>query len=93
VAAPAGRADDFSWPHPESDASARPEVSPEPAAVAPDTPEKQDTAAKGNGKNQANAKTDAKEKPASDSRASARISSHHYYNYYRGHHSGWYHRW
>src|SRR6516165_3334100 len=99
LAAPAGRADDFSWPRPGSDASARPEVSPEPVALAPDTPEKQDTAAKSNGKNQADAKKDAKEKSASDSRASARVGTHRYYNYagrhyggYRGYHYGWYHR-
>ena len=98
LAAPAGRADDFSWPRSESDASARPEVSPEPVAAAPSTPEKQDTATKDDGKDQADAKKDAKEKSASDSRASARV--HRYYNYYsgrhyggyRGHHYGWY-RW
>jgi uncharacterized protein len=101
LTAPAGRADDFSWPRPGSDASVGPEISPEPVAVAPDTPEKQDTAAKNNGKNQADAKKDAKEKFASDSRVSARVSPHRYYNYYagrhyggyRGHHYGWYHRW
>ena len=100
LAAPAGRADDFSWPRPGSDASAS-EVSPEPVAVAPGTPEKQDTAAKNNGKNQADAKKDAKEKSASNSRVSARVSPHRYYNYYagrhyggyRGHHYGWYPRW
>jgi hypothetical protein len=69
LAAPAGRADNFSWPRPGSDASARPEVSPEPAALAPDTPEKQDTVAKSNGKDQADAKKDAKGKSASDLRA------------------------
>jgi uncharacterized protein len=37
LAAPAGRADNFSWPRPGSDASARPEVSREPIAAAPDT--------------------------------------------------------
>ena len=101
LAAPAGRADDFSWPRSGSDASARPEVSPEPAAVAPVTPEKLSTAAKGDGEKQADAKKDAKEKSAINSRASARVSSHRYYNYYpgrhygwyRGHHYGWYHRW
>jgi hypothetical protein len=93
LAAPAGRADDFSWPRPGSDASARPEVSPKPVALVPDTPEKQDTVAKSNGKNPADAKKDAKEKSAGDSRASARVSPHRYYNYYRGHHYGWYHRW
>jgi hypothetical protein len=99
LAAPAGRADDFSWPRAGSDGSVSPEVSPEPVAAASVTPEKQDTAAKGDGKDQADAKKDAKEKSASNSRTSARV--HHYYNYYsgrhyggyRGHHYGWYHRW
>jgi hypothetical protein len=62
------------------------EVLPEPVAVAPDTPEKQDTAAKGNGENQADAKRDAKEKSASDSHA----RPHRYYNYYAGRHYGGY---
>jgi uncharacterized protein len=98
LAAPAGRADDFSWPRPGSDASARTDVSREPVAAAPDTPAKLGTAAKGDGKNQADAKKDAKEKPATDSRASARVWSHGYYNYYPGRHygwhrGGWYHRW
>jgi len=99
LAAPAGRADDFSWPRSVSDPSTKPAVSPEPVAAASDTPEKQDTATKNNGKNQADAKKDAKEKSASNSRTSARVR--HYYNYYsgrhyggyRGHHYGWYHRW
>ena len=90
LAAPAGRADDFSWPRPGSDATARPEVSPEPVAAAPGTPEKQDTAAKGDGKDQADAKKDAKEKSASNSRASVRVWPHRYYNYYPGRHYG---RW
>jgi hypothetical protein len=92
LAAPAGRADDFSWPRSGSEATARPEILPEPVAV-PDTPEKQDTATKNNDKNQADAKKDAKEKSAS--RVSARVGPHRYYNYYggyRGHHYGWYHR-
>jgi hypothetical protein len=37
LAIPAGRADDFSWPRGGSDASATPEVSPEPVALAPGT--------------------------------------------------------
>ena len=41
VSAPAGRADDFSWPRPASDASAAPEASPQPVASAPATPAKQ----------------------------------------------------
>ena len=91
--APAGRADDFSWPRPGSDGSVGPEISPEPVAMAPDTQEKQDAATKNKRKNQADAK-DAKEKSAS--RVSARVGPHRYYNYYggnRGHHYGWYHRW
>jgi uncharacterized protein len=93
LAAPAGRADDFSWPRPGSDASARSEASPEPAAATPDTPEKLGTAAKGDGKNQAGAKKNAKEKSAIVARASARVSSHRYFNYYPGRQNGWYHRW
>jgi len=100
LAAPTGRADDFSWPRPGSDGSVGPEISPEPVAVT-DTQEKQDTVAKSNGKDRADAKKDAKGKSASDSRASARASPHRYYNYYpgrfyggyRGHHYGWDHRW
>jgi hypothetical protein len=57
-----------------------------------DTPEKQDIAVKNNGKNQADAKKDAKEKSASDSRVSARVSPHRYYNYYAGRHYGGYRR-
>jgi hypothetical protein len=98
---PAGRADDFSWPRSSNDASARPEVSAEPVTAASGTPEKQDNAAEGNGKNQADAKKDGKEKSASNSRAGARVGPRRYYNYYsgrhygwdRGHHYGWYHRW
>src|SRR5215468_9530616 len=98
LAAPAGRADDFSWPRSVSDPSTKPEVSPEPVAAASGTPEKQDTAAKGGDKDQADANKDAKEKSAS--RVSARVGPHRYYNYYagrqyggyRGYHYGWYHR-
>jgi uncharacterized protein len=86
LAAPAGRADDFSWPRSGSDASARPEGSPEPVAVAPDSPQKPGTAAKGDGENQTDAKKNAKEKSAIESRASARAWSHRYYNYYPGRH-------
>jgi uncharacterized protein len=93
LAAPAGRADDFSWPRHGSDASVTPEVSPKPVAAAPDTPEKQSTVAKGDGKNQAEGKKDTKEKSAINSRASARVGPHRYYNYYPGRHYGSYHRW
>jgi hypothetical protein len=53
--------------------------------VAPGTPEKLGTAAKG-GQNQAAGKKAAKETRAIDSRASARVWPHGYYNYYRGRH-------
>jgi hypothetical protein len=83
---PAGRADDFSWPRAGSDVSGKPELSPEPVAVVPDTPEKLGTTAKGDDKNQAHAKQDAKKKSKIDSRASAPVGPHRYYNYYTGRH-------
>jgi hypothetical protein len=86
LTAPAGRADDFSWPRAGSDVSGKPELSPEPVAVAPDAPEKLGTTAKGDDKNQAHAKKDAKEKSKIDSRASAPVGPHRYYNYYTGRH-------
>jgi uncharacterized protein len=97
--APTGRADDFSWPRPESNASVSPEDSPEPLVAAPNMPEKQGTAVKGNGKNQADAEKDAKGKSAIDSSDRAHVWPRHYYNYYpgrhyryRGRHYGWYHQ-
>jgi len=63
--APAGRADDFSWPRPDSDVSATPEVSPQPVALAPSTPGKKDSAA--NTKKSTDAEKDAKTKSASES--------------------------
>ena len=98
LAAPTGRADDFSWPRLGNDASARPEVSPGPVAAPLDTAK--GTAVNGDDKNQTDAKKDAKEKPATDWHASAQVRPHRYYNYYPGqrsrwyreHHYGWYHR-
>lgn len=55
LAAPAGRADDFTWPRSGSDASATPEVSPQPVALTADAPTKN---------------KDAKAKPAIDLRVS-----------------------
>ena len=75
LAAPAGRADDFSWPRSENDVGAKPEVSPAPVAVAPDT---LPAAANGDGKKQADTKKDAKER----SKIGSRASQQHYYNYY-----------
>ena len=46
VIAPAGRADDFSWPRPGNDANATPEVSPQPVALAPSAPVKKGEDAK-----------------------------------------------
>ncbi len=61
IAAPADRADDFSWPRPADDASAAPEVvPPEPAALTPAEPVKKG-AAKAD-----DAKKDAKNKPTVD---------------------------
>jgi uncharacterized protein len=101
LATPAGRADDFSWPRPGSDANASPEDSAEPVAAASGAPEMQGTPMKGDDKNQADAKENAKEKSAISSHASAQVRPHRYYNYYpgqhsrwyRGRHYSWYHRW
>ena len=71
LAAPAGRADDFSWPRPGSGASA-PDVLPEPVAVGPGSPEKLGTATNGDDTDQPASKKNSKEKSAI-SRASARI--------------------
>jgi uncharacterized protein len=68
--APAGRADDFSWPRPGSDALAAPELSPQPVALKPGAPTKNGVAVKDDGKKLADAKKDAKEKPAIELRAS-----------------------
>jgi hypothetical protein len=38
LAAPAGRADDFSWPRPGASVSAAPEIEPQPAALTPASP-------------------------------------------------------
>jgi hypothetical protein len=63
VAAPPGRADDFSWPRP--DANATPAIAPEPAPSAPAAPPKKGAAGK------TNSKTDAKSKTAPDAPAGA----------------------
>jgi hypothetical protein len=68
--APAGRADDFSWPRPGSDALAAPELSPQPVALQPGAPTKTGVVVKDDSKKLADAKKDVKEKPAIDLRAS-----------------------
>jgi hypothetical protein len=66
----AGRADDFSWPRPGSDASATSEVSPQPVALTPDASTKNGVPVKDDGKKLVDAKKDAQEKPAIDLRVS-----------------------
>ncbi len=61
LSAPAGRADDFSWPRPGPSANAAPEIAPQPAALAPAAP------AGKNDKKPANTAKDAKGKPGKDS--------------------------
>ena len=65
--APAGRADDFSWPRQNTDVSATPEAPPQPVAAAPSTSGKNDTAAKDDSKKLTDAEKRAKAKSASDS--------------------------
>ena len=60
IAAPSGRADDFSWPRPGSNANA--EAAPEPAAVTPSAPPPK--GAPGNPKKTDDTKPDAKNKVA-----------------------------
>ena len=58
--APAGRADDFSWPRPGASASAAPEIAPQPAALTPAPAGKSD-------KKPADSAKDAKSKPGKES--------------------------
>src|SRR5262249_17844572 len=44
--APAGRADDFSWPRRGAGASTEPDIAPQPAALSPASPPKKATEAK-----------------------------------------------
>jgi len=63
IAAPAGRADDFSWPRPGNEADATPEVvAPQPAALTPAAPAKKGASARDDGKKQADARKDTKNK-------------------------------
>jgi hypothetical protein len=48
--APAGRADDFSWPRPGAGASTEPDIAPQPAALSPASPPKKATEAGKNNK-------------------------------------------
>ena len=58
--APAGRADDFSWPRPGASASAAPDIAPQPAALTPAPTGKSD-------KKPADSAKDGKSKPNKDS--------------------------
>lgn len=60
LAAPAGRADDFSWPRPGPAASAAPEIAPQPTALTPAPAGKSDKKPADSGK-------DVKSKPAKES--------------------------
>ncbi len=60
LAARPGRADDFSWPRPGSDANGTPDLAPEPAALTPAAPGKKGAAGGNDGKKPADAKSDAK---------------------------------
>jgi len=64
LVAPAGRADNFSWPRPGSDANATSEVSPQPVALTSDAAAKNGVPVKNDGKKLVDAKKDAKGKPA-----------------------------
>ncbi len=63
IPAPAGRADDFSWPRPGADANAAPDVPPQPVSLTPGTPAKKGASAGDDSKKSADAKKDAKPKP------------------------------
>jgi hypothetical protein len=64
IPAPAGRADDFSWPRPGAGANAAPDLPPQPVALTPPAPAKKGASAGDDNKRSADAKKDAKAKPA-----------------------------
>ncbi len=78
IAAPSGRADDFSWPRPDADAGATADTEPQPVALTPAVPAKKGAAkndakgdVRGDAKNDAksDAKNDTKNKAAPDGSA------------------------
>ncbi len=73
LAAPHGRADDFSWPRPANDANTA-DVAPEPAALTP-APAKKGATGKNDAKKPADAKADGKTKPAADTPPARRSPS------------------
>jgi len=66
--APAGRADDFSWPRPGPSASAAPEIAPQPAALVPAAP------AGKSDKKPADPAKDARSKPGKESAKDSGLS-------------------
>jgi uncharacterized protein len=66
LAAPAGRADDFSWPRPSAGASSTPDIAPQPTALSPAAPSKKADEAK----KPADVGKDNKNKPGKESRVS-----------------------
>jgi uncharacterized protein len=70
LVAPTGRADNFSWPRPGSDASATSEVSPQPVSPISDAPTKNGNPVDNDRKKLVDAKKDSKEKSAIDLRVS-----------------------
>jgi hypothetical protein len=66
LAAPAGRADDFSWPRPSAGASTTPDIAPQPTALSPAAPSKKADEAK----KPADVGKDNKNKPGKESRVS-----------------------
>ncbi len=66
LAAPAGRADDFSWPRPSAGASTTPDIAPQPTALSPAAPSKKADEAK----KPTDAGKDNKKKPGKESAGS-----------------------
>ncbi len=59
IAAPPGRADNFSWPRPSNNANATPDGAPEPVALMPAAPPEKGSAGKNDAKKPADAKSQA----------------------------------
>jgi hypothetical protein len=71
LAAPAGRADDFSWPRPSAGASTTPDIAPQPTALSPAAPSKKtDEAKKPTDVGKDNKKKPGKESAVSKTRGS-----------------------
>jgi hypothetical protein len=62
IAAPAGRADNFSWPRPGNATDATPDIAPQPATLTPSAPAKKSAAGRNDAAKSADPKTAAKAK-------------------------------